>query len=224
MTEPQPQANPDDRSGSGWRSLTTGEVTQDSQMLQNGEDWVAIHDSETLTIFRRHTEPPQPTPDHPSDSEATPDHDRKGERQVNNEQTRQIRLLERAADALEALQHLLGAALKSNEGLEQELKGALRSKAELERTVQRYQNQLTGAQEQVERLSRELLAERDRCAKSLTQKYDAGCDAAISTIEKWLSPVVGLMAEAPEDCGPLATVLLGYLPQIADRMIQEKRQ
>jgi hypothetical protein len=173
-------------------------------MLQNGEDWVAIHDSETLTIFRRHTEPPQPPPDHPSDSEATPDDDRR------HKQWAVARLLEQ-----------VGVELQD---LPQQLKEAMRSKAELERAVQRYQNQLTGAQEQVERLSRELLAERDRCAKSLAQSYNAGCDAAISTIEKWLSPVVGLMAEDPEDCGPLATVLLGYLPQIALRLIEEKRQ
>jgi len=43
----------------------------------------------------------------------------------------------------------------------------------------------------------------------------------VDRLEAWLRPVLEMVAEHPEEASPLAVAVLGYLPQIAGRMIAE---
>jgi ribosomal protein S15P/S13E len=72
-------------------------------------------------------------------------------------------------------------------------------------------------QEQVATLTRE----RDRLQSSLRDHHKDGQQALAGALQTWLRPVLELVAEHPEDCGPLAVSILGYLPGIASRLIEE---
>jgi hypothetical protein len=56
---------------------------------------------------------------------------------------------------------------------------------------------------------------------SLRDHYRDGQQAAAEALQTWLRPVIELMAEHPEDASPLAVAVLGYLPGIASRLIEE---
>jgi hypothetical protein len=76
--------------------------------------------------------------------------------------------------------------------------------------------------EQVATLTRE----RDRYRNQLSGAIEHSSAAAarqqvLEALQTWLRPVLELVAEHPEDCGPLAVSVLGYLPGIASRLIEE---
>jgi len=66
-----------------------------------------------------------------------------------------------------------------------------------------------------------LTQERDRLQSWLQQHHTTGQQSAVKKLERWLRPVLEVVAENPEDCGPLAVSILGYLPGIASRLIEE---
>jgi hypothetical protein len=43
----------------------------------------------------------------------------------------------------------------------------------------------------------------------------------LDRLQAWLRPVLELVAEHPEDASPLAVAVLGFLPGIASRLIEE---
>jgi chromosome segregation ATPase len=81
----------------------------------------------------------------------------------------------------------------------------------------------------VERLKEQVQAltlERDRYRNQLAGAIEhssaaAGRQQVLEALQAWLRPVLELVAEHPEDCGPLAVSVLGYLPGIASRLIEE---
>jgi len=71
--------------------------------------------------------------------------------------------------------------------------------------------------EQVATLTRE----RDRLQSSLRDHHKDGQQSLAGALQTWLRPVLELVAEHPEDASPLAVAVLGYLPGIASRLIEE---
>jgi len=89
--------------------------------------------------------------------------------------------------------------------------------AEAERSGQQVNAELQQLREQVATLTQE----RDRLQSWLQQHHTTGQQSAIKKLERWLRPVLELVAEHPEDASPLAVAVLGYLPGIASRLIEE---
>jgi len=77
--------------------------------------------------------------------------------------------------------------------------------------------ELQQLREQVTTLTRE----RDRLQLSLRDHYRDGQQAAAEALQTWLRPVLELVAEYPDDASPLAVAVLGFLPGIASRLIEE---
>jgi len=77
--------------------------------------------------------------------------------------------------------------------------------------------ELQQLREQVQTLTQE----RDRYQAWLQQHHTTGQQSAIKKLERWLRPVLEVVAEHPEDASPLAVAVLGYLPGIASRLIEE---
>ena len=89
--------------------------------------------------------------------------------------------------------------------------------AEAERSGQQVNAELQQLREQVTTVTRE----RDRYQAWLQQHHTTGQQSAVKKLERWLRPVLELVAEHPEDASPLAVAVLGYLPGIASRLIEE---
>ena len=90
------------------------------------------------------------------------------------------------------------------------------------RQVQDEAGKVEQLKEQVQALTRE----RDRYRNQLSGAIEhssaaAGRQQVLEALQAWLRPVLELVAEHPDDCGPLAVSVLGYLPGIASRLIEE---
>jgi septal ring factor EnvC (AmiA/AmiB activator) len=116
---------------------------------------------------------------------------------------------------------LLAEAERSGQQVNAELQQLREQVRDLTRQAQVDALELQQLREQVQTLTRELKAERDGMIGNLRSQNRLGQEAAVELIEAWLRPVVELMAEQPEDHAELAIVILGYLPQIASRLIEE---
>jgi len=71
-----------------------------------------------------------------------------------------------------------------------------------------------------------LTLERDRYRNQLSGAIEHSSAAAaqqqvLERLQAWLRPVLELVAENPEDASSLAVAVLGYLPGIASRLIEE---
>jgi len=75
--------------------------------------------------------------------------------------------------------------------------------------------------EQVQTLTRDLQTERDNSMIALRSQHRLGQEALAEALQTWLRPVLELVAEHPEEASPLAVAVLGYLPGIASRLIEE---
>jgi hypothetical protein len=85
----------------------------------------------------------------------------------------------------------------------------------------RTKTQLWDAVEARQRAERELKVERDNGMTALRDQNRLGQVALAEALQTWLRPVIELVAEHPEDASPLAVAVLGYLPGIASRLIEE---
>jgi DNA repair exonuclease SbcCD ATPase subunit len=88
---------------------------------------------------------------------------------------------------------------------------------EAERSGEQVNAELQQLREQVTTLTRE----RDRYQSSLRDHYRDGQQKAAEALQTWLRPVLELVAEYPDDASPLAVAVLGFLPGIASRLIEE---
>ena len=93
---------------------------------------------------------------------------------------------------------------------------------EAERSSEQVNAELQQLREQVATLTRE----RDRYRNQLSGAIEhsnaaAGRQQVLEALQEWLRPVLELVAEHPEDASPLAVAVLGYLPGIASRLIEE---
>jgi len=93
--------------------------------------------------------------------------------------------------------------------------------AEYDRGGQQVNAELQQLREQVQTLTRELKAERDNGMTALRSQHRLGQEALAEALQAWLRPVLEVVAEHPEDASPLAVAVLGYLPGIASRLIEE---
>ena len=76
--------------------------------------------------------------------------------------------------------------------------------------------------EQVQALTRERDRYRNQLAGAIEHGNAAEAQAQlVDRLESWLRPVLEMVAEHPDDCSPLAVAVLGYLPGIASRLIEE---
>jgi hypothetical protein len=94
--------------------------------------------------------------------------------------------------------------------------------AEYERSGQQVNAELQQLRDQVQTLTRE----RDRYRNQLSGAIEHSSPAAarqqvLEALQTWLRPVLELVAEHPEDCSSLAVAVLGFLPGIASRLIEE---
>ena len=90
------------------------------------------------------------------------------------------------------------------------------------RQVQDEAGKVEQLKEQVQALTRE----RDRYRNQLSGAIEhssaaAGRQQVLEALQAWLRPVLELVAEHPDDASPLAVAVLGYLPGIASRLIEE---
>jgi hypothetical protein len=94
--------------------------------------------------------------------------------------------------------------------------------AEADRGGEQVNAELQQLRDQVQTLTRE----RDRYRNQLAGAIEHSSAAAarqqvLEALQTWLRPVLELVAEHPDDCGPLAVSVLGYLPGIASRLIED---
>ena len=235
----------DDPSGPGWRDVTTGDVTQDGDMVRADDDfplgrWLLVEPGETVTdddIVRRRIEPqpqPQPNPDDPSGE---------GWRDVEPDEILQDGDMfpnggrwERTGNPGITAKEGRGGTYRRRIGPQQpsdsepETMDDLRRRlaecevllAEAERSGEQVNAELQQLREQVQTLTRE----RDRYRNQLAGAIEHSSAAAarqqvLEALQTWLRPVLELVAEHPEDASPLAVAVLGFLPGIASRLIEE---
>jgi len=89
--------------------------------------------------------------------------------------------------------------------------------AEAERGGQQVNAELQQLREQVQTLTQE----RDRYQSWLQQHHTTGQQSAIKKLERWLKPVLKVVADHPDHSSILAASVLEFLPQIASRLIEE---
>jgi transcriptional regulator with XRE-family HTH domain len=205
-SDSEPQAiNPDDPSGPGWRDVGLDEpIEQGDVYTPDGYNWLESDSIGRRPIefpnrleyphlrYRRRIEPQQP-----SDSEPETMED----------------LRRRLAEC----EVLLAEAEISGEQVNARLQQLREQARDLTRQTQVDALELQQLREQVQTLTQE----RDRLQSSLRDHHKDGQQALAGALQTWLRPVLELVAEHPEDCGPLAVSILGYLPGIASRLIEE---
>jgi hypothetical protein len=93
---------------------------------------------------------------------------------------------------------------------------------EADRGGQQVNAELQQLREQVATLTRERDRYRNQLAGAIEHSSAAAAQQQVlEALQTWLRPVIELVAEHPDDCGPLAVSVLGYLPGIASRLIEE---
>ena len=176
------------------------------------------------------------TPPHPSDSEPE-----------TMEQLRQrldaaVRQNVELADSLANEQNKKGAYERIAKASVERAREAERSGQQVNAELQQLRKQLMTSQylaemsrrqvadeaskverlkDQVRDLTQELKDKSDSYQMCLQSHYKAGQQSTIDRLQSWLRPVLELVAEHPDDCGPLAVAVLGFLPGIASRLIEE---
>jgi hypothetical protein len=115
-----------------------------------------------------------------------------------------------------------GSEPETMEDLRKRLAVAESLVAEYERSGEQVNAELQQLRGQVQTLTRE----RDRYRNQLSGAIEHSSPAAarqqvLEALQTWLRPVLELVAEHPEDASPLAVSVLGYLPGIASRLIEE---
>ena len=81
--------------------------------------------------------------------------------------------------------------------------------------------ELQQLRKQAQNLTRELKDKSDSYQICLRNHYKAGQRSAIDRLQTWLRPVVKVVDNHPEFGATLAVTVLGFLPHIADRLIEE---
>ena len=205
----------DDPSGPGWRDVIAGEILQPGDMMPTSDiKWQETRGAGKPALsglwYRRRIQPPQPIDSEPETMEdlrrrlaecevLLAEADRSGQ-QVNAE-------LQQLREQLATTQHLAEMSR--------------RQVADEAGKIEQLKQQLWDAVEARQKAERELKAERDNGMTAVRSQNRLGQEALAEALQTWLRPVLELVAEHPDDCGPLAVSVLGYLPGIASRLIEE---
>lgn len=200
MSDEQTQ-QADDPSGPGWRDVGPDEILQTGDMFWVADRWQATqHDGATSSVYgngyRRRIEQPQPSDSEPGIVEDL-----------------RLRLAE--------CEVLLAEAERGGQQVNAELQQLREQVTTLTANWDRTKTQLWDAVEARQKADRELQAERDNGMLALRSQNRLGQEALAEALQEWLRPVIELVAEHPEECSPLAVSVLGYLPGIASRLIEE---
>jgi hypothetical protein len=139
-------------------------------------------------------------PQQPSDSEATSDHERR------HQQHEQMVALQRFAQLVASQEQITAERDAMAAAYHDSCIRGQQANAELQQL-----------REQVATVTQE----RDRLQSWLQEHHKTGQQSAVKKLERWLRPVLELVAEHPDDASPLAVSVLGYLPGIASRLIEE---
>ena len=223
--EPQPQAiNPDDPRGDGWRDLGLDEpIEQGDVYTPDGYNWLESDSIGRRPIefpnrleyphlrYRRRIEPQQPSDSEPETMEQL--------REQVRDLTRQAQL-----DAVELQQLREQVQALTTERDEHARKAATaHNLAEMSRAqVADEAQKIEQLKEQVQALTRERDRYRNQLAGAIEHSSAAaGRQQVLEALQAWLRPVLELVAEHPDDASPLAVAVLGYLPGIASRLIEE---
>jgi hypothetical protein len=208
--QPEPQAiNPDDPSGPGWRDVSSGEILHVDDMVKRDNGWGRTRAAGTpagYQRYRRRIEQQQASDSEPETME-----------QLRKRLDAAVRQNVELADELANEQNKKGAYKAILKRTMERAREAEALVAEAKRSGQQVNAELQQLREQVATLTRE----RDRLQSSLRDHYRDGHQRATVALQSWLRPVLELVAEHPDDCGPLAVSVLGYLPSIAARLIEE---
>jgi len=230
MSDEQQTQQADDPSGDGWRDLGPDEVLQTGDMFWVQDHWEATQNVGTKSYryeipYRRRIEPQQPDDSEPetmedlrrrlAECEVLLVEAERGGQQVNAE-------LQQLREQVATSQHLAEMSrrqVQDEAGKVERLKEQVR---DLTRQTQVDALELQQLREQVQTLTRE----RDRYRNQLAGAIEHSSAAAarqqvLEALQTWLRPVLELVAEHPEDASPLAVAVLGFLPGIASRLIEE---
>jgi len=247
MSDEQQTQQADDPSGPGWRDVSPDELLQPGDMFDNGGRWERTGNPGITAkegrggTYRRRIEPQQPQPE-PQPQAINP-HDPSGEGWAWVAKGDTVRegdmwrsgayswcTAERVGETVQYnAQYRRRIEPEQPSDSEPETMEQLRRRlaecevllAEADRGGQQVNAELQQLREQVQTLTRELKAERDNGMTALRSQNRLGQEALAEALQTWLRPVLELVAEHPEDCGPLAVSVLGYLPGIASRLIEE---
>jgi hypothetical protein len=204
------QTTADDPSGPGWRWVEAREVLRDDDMQQgSGGVWRATRYSGQPAIdnktFRRRIEPEPPQP---NDSE---------QETIDSWKFRLAKMLE-CNPQLEALMaEAERGAGQANAELQELRERVATWTADYDRT----KCQLWDAVEARQKAERELASETKRYRDAFRDHHRDGQRQIVEALRIWLRPVLEVVADDPEDSAPLAVAVLGCLPQIANRLIEE---
>jgi hypothetical protein len=247
--EPETQAT-DDPSGPGWREVGPDEVLQVGDMFWKVDHWEATQNAGTKSFrygtgYRRRIEPPQasdrdPVIDHRQCVKALQqiaqlaDTGSKAHKQrfCPNGEGDGIANGWRVAEAMRDIANNVvgGVSLQQQpsdsepetmEDLRRRLAECESLLAEADRGGEQVNAELQQLRQQVQKLERELKAERDSSMTALRSQNRLGQEALAEALQTWLRPVIELVAEHPEDASSLAVAVLGFLPGIASRLIEE---
>ena len=216
MSNEQQTQQADDPSGDRWRDVIAGEILQPGDMIPTSDiKWQETRRAGKPALsgmwYRRRIEPQQPSDSDPetidswemrlakmtqwnSELEALVDEAERSGQQVNAE-------LQQLREQLATSQHLAEMSRRQvadEAGKIEQLKEQVQT---LTWERDRYRNQLAGA------------IEHSKAPEAQAQLLDR--------LQAWLRPVLELVAEHPEDASPLAVAVLGFLPGIASRLIEE---
>ena len=216
MSDEQQTQQADDPSGPGWRDV------EPDELLQPGDMYVIWHPTTNAgaqarqcgTAYRRRIEQPEL-----SDSEPETVEMRLAKMtQWNLELEALVAEAERDSEPENAELQQLREQLATSQHLAEMSR---RQVADEAGKVEQLKAQLRDAVEARQKAERELKAERDSGMLALRSQNRLGQEALAEALQAWLRPVLELVAEHPDDCGPLAVSVLGYLPGIASRLVEE---
>ena len=234
--QPEPQATQDDPSGPGWRDVLPDELLQPGDMFDNRGRWERTGnpgitaDEGRGGTYRRRIEA---TPDDPSGP---------GWRDVGDKEPLQSGDMYWGENEWQPTQHIGVLAYIYGTGYRRRIEPPQPSDSEPE-TMEDLRRRLAecevllaeagGSGEQVNAELQQLREqvttltwERDRYRNQLAGAIEHSSAAAarqqvLEALQTWLRPVLELVAEHPEDASPLAVAVLGFLPGIASRLIEE---
>jgi DNA repair exonuclease SbcCD ATPase subunit len=251
MNDEQQTQQADDPSGPGWRDVGPDELLQTGDMYPIGERWeptasVGAKARVCGNGYRRRIEQQQ----QPSDSEPVIDYRQcvKALQQIaqladTGSKAHKQRFCPngegdgiangwRVAEAMRDIANNVvgGVSLQQQpsdsepetmEDLRRRLAECESLLAEADRGGEQVNAELQQLRQQVQKLERELKAERDSSMTALRSQNRLGQEALAEALQTWLRPVIELVAEHPEDASSLAVAVLGFLPGIASRLIEE---
>ncbi len=193
MNEEQTQ-QADDPSGPGWRDVGPDEILQTGDMFAVGDHWEATQNVGTKAFRYGIGYRRRIEPEQPSDSEP---------------------------EAMQQLRERVATLHSLAEMSRRQVEDEARKVEQLKDRVQGLTRELSDAVEARQKAEHELATETKRYRVSFQDRYRDGQQRTAEALQTWLRPVLELVAEHPEDCSSLAVAVLGYLPGIASRLIEE---